>query len=285
MQESDSLLTQAPTPQIHHKNLDKLEEALALERKAHQLRGEKKIGEAFEAFDRAAVLYRNAGEHLKAALCFASAASAWNLHTGWQPLSQAALRTYWAAQEAMKAKNYDYARTLYRDAALLFEKEGDSENYSACFLESHRADRKRAWEIFAGDKEKTALMTSESIGWSQRMNSLIRWLINSLSDLVWGYGERPLRTGIAACVVISICALFYFASSFAGLILAEGVRRPVYFDEALYLSVITYSTVGYGDYLPLGAIRILASLEALIGIFLTPLFLIALSRRYLRMYR
>jgi hypothetical protein len=53
--------------------------------------------------------------------------------------------------------------------------------------------------------------------------------------------------------------------------------------ESLYLSIITYTTVGYGDYLPMGWIRAVAGLEALSGILFTPLFLIALTRRYLRM--
>ena len=53
--------------------------------------------------------------------------------------------------------------------------------------------------------------------------------------------------------------------------------------ESLYLSIVTYTTVGYGDYLPMGWTRGVAGIEALSGMFLTPLFLIGLTRRYLRM--
>ena len=74
-----------------------LEQAIALEREAYQFRAEQKIQQAFETYDKAATFYRDAGEHLKAALCFASAATCWNIHTGFQPLRNASTRTHLAA--------------------------------------------------------------------------------------------------------------------------------------------------------------------------------------------
>lgn len=263
-----------------------LERALRLEREAHELRAQQKIEQAFEAYDRAAALYRDNGEHLKAALCFASAATAWNIRVGWQPLHQSATRSYWAAREAMKAGNYDYARSLFRDAAHLYEKEGDAENYSLCFVESQHANRKRAWELFLNAKdEKLFEVTPDRVSWKDRFFAFFNWFFSVASSLIWGYGERPFRTTAAALFVIVVCAAAYYLSSFSGHVLAEGAVRPVHFAEAVYLSVITFSTVGYGDYLPLGWVRIFSSIEALSGIILAPLFLVALTRRYLRMYR
>lgn len=263
-----------------------LEHATKLEREAHHLRAEQRIEEAFESYDRAAALYRDNGEHLKAALCFASAATAWNIRVGWQPLHQAASRNLWAAREALKARHYDYARSLFRDAALLYEKEGDAENYSLCFLESQRANRKRAWELFLSARDEKLLKDSPGkVGWNDRFFAFFKWLLSAGSSLIWGYGERPFRTSAAALFVIVICAAAYYFSSFSGHVLAEGTVRPIQFAEALYLSVITFSTVGYGDYLPLGWVRMFSSVEALSGIILAPLFLVALTRRYLRMYQ
>ena len=74
-----------------------LEQAIALERQAHEFRSQQKIEEAFNLLDKAASLYRQAGEHLKSALCYASAATCWNIHTGWQPLRNAATRNELAA--------------------------------------------------------------------------------------------------------------------------------------------------------------------------------------------
>lgn len=277
---------QDPLSDASARKAGNLEHAMRLEREAHELRAQQKIEEAFEAYDRAAALYRDNGEHLKAALCFASAATAWNIRVGWQPLHQSATRTYWAAREAMKAGNYDYARSLFRDAAHLYEKEGDAENYSLCFVESQHANRKRAWELFLNARDERLFEASSwHVGWKDRFLAFFNWLFSVASSLIWGYGERPFRATASALFVIMVCAAAYYLSSFSGHVLAEGAVRPVQFGEALYMSVITFSTVGYGDYLPLGWARIFSSVEALSGIILAPLFLVALTRRFLRMYR
>ena len=260
-----------------------LERAMALEREAHSFRSGQKIEEAFNAFDEAASIYRDAGEHFKAALCFSSAATCWNIRTGWQPLRNAATRNESAAHEAMRASHYEYARSHFLEAALLYEKEGDSGKYSACFYNSKIADRMLSWHLFAhGEKDEGAGLLAGQTRWKERLLAFFRWFVNALNYVTWGYGERPLRTFFVACCIIIGTASFYAVS---GQILVEGVVRHVSFFEALYLSIITYSTVGFGDYLPVGWTRILAAHEALAGIFLTPLFLIALTRRYLRMDR
>lgn len=260
-----------------------LERAHALERQAHELRSTGKIEEAFAAFDEAATLYRSFKEHLKAALCFASAATCWNIRTGWQPLRNAATRNDHAAHEALRARHYDYARSLFREAALLYEKEGDFENYSHCFWWSQTADAKQSWAIFVRSEMEGGLDASRrDLRWQDRMAAFFRLLFNLFGRFTWGYGERPFRTFTLVLGIIVGSAILYALS---GQVLHHGKIGPVSFWEALYFSIITYSTVGFGDYLPAGWTRILAAHEALAGIFLTPLFLISLTRRYLRMYR
>ena len=45
---------------------------------------------------------------------------------------------------------------------------------------------------------------------------------------------------------------------------------------------LTFSTVGYGDITPVGLTRLVAMLEVLSAIFIVPLFIVGLSRKYLR---
>lgn len=52
-----------------------------------------------------------------------------------------------------------------------------------------------------------------------------------------------------------------------GSMVMEGIPQTD-FITALYFSAITYSTVGYGDVLPTGWLRILAGIEALNGLVL-----------------
>lgn len=48
-----------------------------------------------------------------------------------------------------------------------------------------------------------------------------------------------------------------------------GIRRAMSFSEALYFSVVTLSTIGYGDVVPVGpAARTVASIQAVLGVLL-----------------
>ena len=258
----------------------RIDQAINLEREAHRLRGERKIDQAFQAFDQAARLFQEAGEPLKAAVCYSSAATCWNIHTGWQPLRNAATRNESAALQALKAQDPSYAETLFSEAALLYEKEGDFTKYSCCYRRAKDARLARLWKIFTQLRgQGPHAVGLRSVSRKERVSALMNWFLGSLNRLIWGYGEMPFRTFGIACVVIILSALCYYVS---GTVLVGGsVQRSDLF-ESFYLSIMTYTTVGYGDYVPVGWIRGVAALEALSGVLLTPLFLIALTRRYLR---
>lgn len=58
--------------------------------------------------------------------------------------------------------------------------------------------------------------------------------------------------------------------------------RPIRsFWLSLYFSIVTFTTLGYGDYRPRGACKILADATALIGAFMLALFILVLSRAYM----
>jgi len=258
----------------------KLGQASALEREAHRLRGEHKIDQAFQTFDQAAKLYQEAKEPLKAAVCYSSAATCWNIHTGWQPLRNAATRNESAALQAIEAKDFAYAETLFSEAALLYEKEGDFTKFSYCYRRAKDARLSRLWKTFSqtGASSHSAVGL-ESVSWQMRGSTFSSWFFGSLNRLIWGYGELPFRTFGIACAVLILSALCYYVS---GTVLTGGFVQKIDLFESFYMSVITYTTVGYGDYLPMGWVRGVAAIEALSGVLLTPLFLIALTRHYLR---
>jgi len=109
-----------------------------------------------------------------------------------------------------------------------------------------------------------------------------RWLKNMVIWLVTGYGEKPLRTVLTAFFII-----FFFATSFA---LLEAVERgdaptsDLAFTEYLYFSVVTFTTLGYGDYSPerVWYFQLMATIEAFLGAFMMALFIFVFTRKMTR---
>ena len=54
------------------------------------------------------------------------------------------------------------------------------------------------------------------------------------------------------------------------------------FLDALYFSVVTFTTLGYGDYHAIGYMRYIAAAEAFIGAALTALFTVIVARNIIR---
>jgi len=92
-----------------------------------------------------------------------------------------------------------------------------------------------------------------------------RWLGSWLDNILWGYGERPLRIFGAAGVMILVYAALYGYWRDA-LNAAAGVRYSLL--DCLYLSLVTFSTLGYGDITPKEPfMKLLCGSEAVLGAF------------------
>jgi hypothetical protein len=53
------------------------------------------------------------------------------------------------------------------------------------------------------------------------------------------------------------------------------------FGNTLYFTIITFTTVGYGDITPLSWMKMVASFESFLGVFFTSSFVVSLSRRFM----
>ena len=121
--------------------------------------------------------------------------------------------------------------------------------------------------------EYDTIMQSQS--WcGLRVLSVLYWLFAK-------YGESPLR--------VLLCSMF-FIFSWAGVYDYLGISynlsgtAPNLDDYFLnvYFSVVTFTTLGYGDFSPVSDGRIIAALQALVGLFMTSLFLVTFVRRFSR---
>ena len=251
-------------------------EITSLERAAQQFLNDNRHEEAAEVFQQAAKAYQQNKEHKAAAFCLASAAASLATKAGESSFDQPAEIYEKAAAEALLANDLEYASVLYKQSAICHEKEMDSSGFCECYFRSKENQRKfLAQQLF--DPAKVRSFNLPSNKRKRIFPSFLLWLELSFSSLLWGHGERPERTVYFGCLVIFIFALIYCQ----GMLLKDGAPVQPTFSESIYFSVNTFATVAYGDLVPIGFNKWMATAEAFGGLFILPVFITALCRKYL----
>jgi len=116
-----------------------------------------------------------------------------------------------------------------------------------------------------------------------------RRAISKAVDLFSGYGERPLRVILFSVLLITFCAGIYFFMGIqdSGVLVqfdpaAEISQQLFHFLTCLYFSVVTFTTLGYGDLVPIGGARVVAAAEAFFGAFTLALFVVVFVKKMTR---
>ncbi len=112
----------------------------------------------------------------------------------------------------------------------------------------------------------------------------VRWLLAKGAELVFGYGERPLRVvATSAFLVIAFTAAYCRGTGWK--FTSEGLANfGTQSIDAVYFSAISFSALGYGEWVnePAGWTRYLGALESFFGVSLIALLIITLTRKWLR---
>lgn len=102
-----------------------------------------------------------------------------------------------------------------------------------------------------------------------------------LADLTTGYGTKWGRVLLSWIVVI--LGFWGGYSLFNSLILTNSSSSSVTLLSKLYFSIVTFTTLGYGDIVPNGPIwQFVAGFESIIGGFLMASFVIVFGRKFMR---
>jgi len=250
---------------------------VSLEAKAHAFLADGKPAEAFPLFKQAADGFKEQGNLKQSAFCCASAASCWSIKHGEKTFYRSAQTFQEGAEYAAAAGDFEYASLLYKYAALHYQRESEFISFSDCFYLFREMHRKAVCRDTFTFKRCERLWPAETI--RSFIKDVLRCGALGMSALVWGHGERPFRTLFTVAATILFSALLYTMGAFV----RDGVIFTPSFWEAVYFSVVTFTTVGYGDITPVSSARFIAALEAIGGITFMPLFFVGLSRKYLRM--
>ena len=114
-------------------------------------------------------------------------------------------------------------------------------------------------------------------------------LASSAINLLCGYGEKPENVIRFSLGLIIFCAFCYFIFGvvYAGETLQLNLSAS--FNDNLsallnsfYFSVVTFTTLGYGDITPIGFSRFVAAVEAFCGSFSLALFVVVFVKRMTR---
>jgi len=116
------------------------------------------------------------------------------------------------------------------------------------------------------------------VRWRDRLRAVVGLSFCALS----GYCERPQRVIGWSVAVVYVWALAYWEFGF---VQQSGCTHPITaFGKNLYFSVVTFTTLGFGDFEPVktGPGMFLAASEAFIGMFMIALFVVSLAKRFSR---
>lgn len=182
------------------------------------------------------------------------------------------LKQEFSAKKALKKRNkslandyFQQAEEIYRDLRKHAEHEGIF-TLSGDFIKKELTMRRMQLPLYS-----------------------LKRFISKTVDLFCGYGEAPLRIVGLSILMIVCCAFIYTFTGidYRGEILSFNTQLNFkenisLFLSCLYYSVVTFTTLGYGDITPVGISRAIAAVEAFTGSFTIALFVVVFVKKMTR---
>ncbi|MFI5148495.1 MAG: potassium channel family protein [Bacteroidia bacterium] len=160
-----------------------------------------------------------------------------------------------------------------------FRNNGQYEDEDGAYLEFKRCESKASLEEGLKAGPRAALKA-----WPQY------YFQKYVFDFIGRYATAPTRVLANALLAVTLFSLIYYAGttySPHGLgavvsTLPPELNHEYEFWNSLYYSFITFFTIGYGDYIPVGYLKAVAAFEGFTGVFLMSYFTVAFVRKILR---
>ena len=160
-----------------------------------------------------------------------------------------------------KIKALQNAEGTYRLIKHSLHNEGEYEKAGGFYIHEMKMKRKRYWY---------------TKGWNAKWNFFWNWFYS----ITCGYSERPKRLVFNALIIILIFTTIYYNNEAIGKGGDEDYIPSI--RECFYFSVVTFTTLGYGDYSPKLNFQLVAVTEAFLGAFTIALFVLVFGRKVMR---
>lgn len=136
--------------------------------------------------------------------------------------------------------------------------------HNANFERTYRSLSKSAKEF--GNKQLAKDMKIAEFDFIREKKKGLAKGLMYLDKIYWGYGQNPRRLIIVTIITVFLFGLFYslFPENFGNHILVGKPYYKVLFNTQ-YFSVVTFTTLGYGDMSTIGFLKLFSALEALFG--------------------
>lgn len=170
--------------------------------------------------------------------------------------------------DARQASSNDLAyENTYRTFKKVYADQGNDKKAIEYFLFEKSMERQRIkQEIFApppltpfSQTKKERLINTAKHALVNGLKFIAQWINN----FYWGYGRKPLRVVRNSIGLIVLFSFVYFFEQ-KHIHFPEGQTSMSLWDS-FYFSTVTFTTLGYGDFTPLGPIRIVTAIEACMG--------------------
>lgn len=179
--------------------------------------------------------------------------------------------------DKIKIKDPTDADILFRKAKILWHNEGNYVEEGKCHYQEMDYIRKQK-------------------------NRFFRYFFDNIFHrCLHGYGEKPHRVILGAVAITIVCA-FLFMNFGIGETRLTGSNLPTYnipkilfrlynlslsdlanIGRYFYFSVVTFTTLGYGDLRPVHPVsHLISSIEAFVGMFMMALFVLTYGRKWRR---
>jgi uncharacterized protein YjbI with pentapeptide repeats len=151
------------------------------------------------------------------------------------------------------------------------------------------ADNLLHLELIAQRDELKNVVLRSTVYYRQRYDKIDqiwsagRLVLHVINDLLWGHGYNLKRLVISGFVVNAFFASLCWLSPARYAVRDEPVTRSLNLFEAVYYSIISLTTGGFGDIIPGNTVaRVITATEGLVGVIFLGFFAAAVYRRYSR---